>query len=101
MIKALIFKAWQAGHHRRHRVLGGLMIKASLYAKMRAAQLGEAIEEDQRRKADPSTHAAACGPSQEDIEYLGRPIEAVRHVTKYGISKDKSLTQSSMGEFPV
>ena len=65
----------------------------ALYVKMRVAQLKhqleDAIERDQQRNADPSMHAVACGLSQEDIEYLGTPIEAVRYVKKYGRSKEK------------
>lgn len=37
----------------------------------------------------PVEEAAAFGLSDEEIEYLGKPIKAVRYIQKYGVSQEK------------
>ncbi|CAM3362854.1 MULTISPECIES: hypothetical protein [Cupriavidus] len=65
----------------------------ALYVKMRVAQLrGEILAESRQRMAalsDPVREAREFGLTEEEVEYLGKPIKAVRHVEKFRITKDK------------
>ena len=43
--------------------------------------------------SDPVEEAAAFGLSEEEIEYLGRPIQAIRYCQKYRVS-EKSVSKA-------
>ncbi|WP_029048168.1 hypothetical protein [Cupriavidus sp. amp6] len=64
----------------------------ALYVKMRITQLrGEILAETRQRMAvlvDPVSEAREFGLTDEDVEYLGKPIKAIRYVEKYCITKD-------------
>ncbi|SHJ32052.1 hypothetical protein [Cycloclasticus pugetii] len=76
-------------------------IKAkSLYIPLRVqsmkdeAEIYQAIEEEaevvrQVKLADPATKARSFGLTEDEIAYLGTPIEAVRYIEKYKSSQDK------------
>ncbi|CAI07734.1 hypothetical protein [Aromatoleum aromaticum] len=74
----------------------------ALYVKMRFTQLrNELISETTRQRAllsDPKNEAAACGLSEEEIEYLGNPIKAIRYLEKYRVSKNNLLKAISLGK---
>jgi hypothetical protein len=74
----------------------------ALYVKMRFAQLrNELLAEAARQRAqlsDPEREAAAYGLSEEEIEYLGKPIKAIRYVEKYRVSKNDLLKAISLGK---
>ncbi len=57
----------------------------SLYVKMRIAQLRSELV---AQLSDPANEARAFGLSEEDIEYLRKPIKAVRYIEKYRVSED-------------
>ena len=65
----------------------------ALYVKMRISQLrSELLAEVIQRQtllSDPKAEALSFGLSEEDIEYLGMPIKAIRYVKKYGMSEEK------------
>jgi len=65
----------------------------SLYVKMRVAQLRSEllaqVAKQQTLLSDPASEARAFGLSEEDIEYLRKPIKAIRYIEKYRVSKDK------------
>lgn len=48
--------------------------------------------------SDPVYEAMAYGLSKEEIEYLGKPIEAIRYLTKYGVSKEQVSKAISLGK---
>lgn len=72
------------------------------YVKMRFSQLrNELIGEAARQQAvlsDPAREATAFGLSGEDIEYLGKPIKAIRYLEKYGVSKSSLAKAISLGK---
>jgi hypothetical protein len=74
----------------------------SLYVKMRIAQLRrELLAEIAQRQAllsDPANEARAFGLSEDDIEYLRKPIKAVRYIEKYRVSKDKLSKAIGLGK---
>lgn len=74
----------------------------ALYVKMRISQLrNELLAEVTQRQAmlsDPRTEARSFGLSDEDIEYLGKPIQAIHYVKEYGISKEKLSKAISQGK---
>lgn len=74
----------------------------SLYVKMRIAQLRtELFAEIAQRRAllsDPANEARAFGLSEEDIEYLRKPIKAVRYIEKYRVSEDKLSKAIGLGK---
>lgn len=74
----------------------------ALYVKMRVSQLrGELLAEVKQREAllsDPKTEARSFGLSDEEIEYLGQPIKAIRHIKKYAISEGKLSKAISQGK---
>ena len=74
----------------------------ALYVKMRFAQLhNELLAEVARQQAlssDPANEAVAFGLSDEEVEYLEKPIKAIRYVEKYGISENSLLKAISIGK---
>lgn len=64
-----------------------------LYVKMRIAQLRSELlaqlAQQQSLKSSPTIQARAIGLSEEEIEYLSKPIKAIHYIEKYSISKDK------------
>lgn len=74
----------------------------SLYVKMRIAQLSSEllakVAQQQVLLSDPTNEARAFGLSEEDIEYLRKPIKAVRHIEKYRVSKDKLSKAIGLGK---
>ncbi|MDD2609389.1 MAG: hypothetical protein PHX60_06780 [Giesbergeria sp.] len=74
----------------------------SLYVKMRIAQLRSEllahVAQQQALLSDPANEARAFGLSEEDIEYLRKPIKAIRYVEKYRVSKDKLSKAIGLGK---
>jgi hypothetical protein len=74
----------------------------SLYVKMRVAQLrSELLTQVTKQRAqlsDPANEARAFGLSEEDIEYLRKPIKAIRYIEKYRVSKDKLSNAIGLGK---
>lgn len=74
----------------------------ALYVKMRIAQLRTEllaeVTHHQAHLSNPSVEAAAFGLSEEEIEYLGTPIKAIRYVEKYGVSKEKLSKAIGLGK---
>ena len=65
-------------------------------------EIHEAIKEEEVKAraaelSDPVTKAKSCGLSEDDIAYLGTPIEAVRYVKKYRTSEEKLSKAISQG----
>jgi len=52
----------------------------------------------EQKDADPFTEARAYGLSEEEIEYLGKPIKAIHYVEKYSVPKSKILKAISLGK---
>jgi hypothetical protein len=65
--------------------------KAS-YVRMRIVQLRDELKEQMTRiqasTSGPIAEARAFGLSEDEINYLGQPIKAVRYLEKYQISKE-------------
>ena len=63
------------------------------YVNMRVAQLREELQAQgayqQKLLENPEIRARAGGLTDEEIEYLGNPLEADRYTREYGISKKK------------
>jgi len=57
----------------------------------------EAVKARAAQLADPATKARNCGLSEDEIAYLGTPIEAIRYVKKYKSSKEKLSKAISQG----
>ena len=74
----------------------------SLYVKMRVAQLRSEllaqVAKQQGLLSDPASEARAFGLSEEDIEYLRKPIKAIRYIEKYRVSKDKLSKAIGLGK---
>ena len=74
----------------------------SLYVKMRVAQLRSElfaqVGNQQTLLSDPANEARAFGLSEEDIEYLRKPIKAIRYIEKYRVSKDKLSKAIGLGK---
>lgn len=74
----------------------------SIYVKMRVAQLRiELHAQIAKQKAllpDPTSEARDFGLSEEDIEYLKKPIKAIRYIEKHRISKDKLSKAIGLGK---
>jgi len=74
----------------------------ALYVKMRIGQVrNELLAELAQRQAllsDPGNEARSYGLSEEDIEYLGKPIKAIRYLDKYRVSEDKVTKAISIGK---
>jgi len=87
----------------------GVEVKAkALYIRYRVQaikdemEIHEAIKEEKvkvraAQLSDPATRAISCGLSEEDIEYLGTPIEAIRYVKKYRTNEEKVSKAISQG----
>jgi len=56
------------------------------------------ITQWQTRLSTPKTEALSFGLSEEDIEYLGIPIKAIRYFKKYGISEEQLSKAISQGK---
>ena len=50
---------------------------------------------------DPVVVATAFGLSEEEIEYLGKPITAIHYREKYGASEDRLSKAIGLGKIPV
>lgn len=65
--------------------------KAS-YVRMRIAQLREELKTEMSRLnasvSGPIAEARAFGLSEDEIQYLGQPIKAIRYLEKYRVSKE-------------
>jgi len=65
--------------------------KAS-YVRMRIAQLRDELKGEiarlQASASDPIAEARAFGLAEDEIQYLGQPIKAVRYLEKYRVSKE-------------
>ena len=74
----------------------------ALYVKMRIGQIrNELLAEVAQRQAqlsDPGNEARSYGLSEEEIEYLGNPIKAIRYLDKYRVSEDKVSKAISKGK---
>ena len=74
----------------------------ALYVKMRIGQIrNELLAEVAQRRAllsDPGDEARSYGLSEEEIEYLGHPIKAIRYLDKYRVSEDKVSKAISKGK---
>ena len=74
----------------------------ALYVKMRIGQIrNELLAEVAQRQAllsDPGNEARSYGLSEEEIEYLGNPIKAIRYLDKYRVSEDKVSKAISIGK---
>jgi len=74
----------------------------SLYVKMRVAQLKSEllaqVAQQQALFSDPANEARAFGLSEKDIEYLRKPIKAVRYIEKYRVSKDNLSKAIGLGK---
>jgi hypothetical protein len=74
----------------------------SLYVKMRVTQLRSEllaqVAKQQALLSDPASEARAFGLSEEDIEYLRKPIKAIRYIEKYRVSKDKLSKAIGLGK---
>lgn len=74
----------------------------SLYVKMRVAQLRSElltqVAKQQALLSDPASEARAFGLSEEDIDYLRKPIKAIRYIEKYRVSKDKLSKAIGLGK---
>ena len=74
----------------------------SLYVKMRVAKLrGELLAQvakQQELLSDPASEARVFGLSEEEIEYLRKPIKAIRYIEKYRVSKDKLSKAIGLGK---
>lgn len=73
-----------------------------LYVKMRIVQLRSEllaqVAQQQTLLSDPTIEARAFGLSEEEIEYLGKPIKAIRHIEKYHLTKDKLAEAIGLGK---
>ena len=73
----------------------------ALYVKMRVAQLRDELGTEAKKRqallADPIAKARNSGLSEEEIEYLGAPIEAVQHVARFGGNQEKLSKAISLG----
>lgn len=65
--------------------------------EIREAIKEEAVKARAAQLSDPATKARNCGLSEDEIAYLGTPIEAVRYVEKYKSSKEKLSKAISYG----
>ena len=66
----------------------------SLYVKMRHQQLLAEVQPTAKGSLvaslrDPYDEARECGLTQEEIDYLGKPIKAIRYLSKYRMSEDE------------
>lgn len=57
----------------------------------------EAVKARAAQLSDPATRARSCGLSEDEIEYLGKPIEAARYIKKYRSSERKLSKAISQG----
>ena len=74
----------------------------ALYVKMRVqqlrAQLQKEIVRQQQVLSDPTAEGRAFGLSDEEIEYLRRPLKAVHYVDRYGVTRDALAQAISVGK---
>lgn len=69
----------------------------SLYVKMRHAQIVDEINNLLQAKvshtttANPEAEAREFGLTEEEIQYLGRPIKAIHYLKKYSKTQDQVL----------
>ncbi|MDP2065227.1 MAG: hypothetical protein Q8K38_04575 [Burkholderiaceae bacterium] len=63
----------------------------ALYVKMRISQLREERQTEVARSQ--FSEVLAFGLTNDEIKYLGKPIKAIRYISKYRVSKD-SLAQA-------
>ena len=74
----------------------------ALYVKLRVGQLRNEllIAETQRQalQSDPANEARTYGLTEEEVEYLGKPMKAIRYVAIYGVSKEKLSKAISLGK---
>ena len=69
-------------------------IAKSLYVRMRHEQLLAEVHPRYKARSalgveDPYQEAREFGCTQEDIDYLGKPIKAIRYLNKYGKSESE------------
>jgi len=65
-------------------------------------EIHDAINEEElkvraAKLSDPATKARSCGLSEDDIAYLGTPIDAVRYVKKHRTTEEKLSKAISQG----